>query len=296
MGEYEAILKRLDGLILARGTMMRDLTTFRIGGPADYVLHTQQAADVVRGIEACVALGVPYRVIGNGSNLLVRDEGVRGMVIVTAGGLSALSREGNAITCGAGLSLTALSREALQMGLAGLEWACGIPGTVGGACAMNAGAYGGDMKQLVTHVCALEDGAIRTYAVQDGDFGYRKSAFCAPERVVLDITLALTEDDGSATARQAEYTARRREKQPLSAYSAGSTFKRPEGHFAGALIESAGLKGARIGGAQVSTLHAGFIINTGNATADDVLRLIDHVRACVLQAHGVTLECEVKIW
>jgi UDP-N-acetylmuramate dehydrogenase len=217
-------------------------------------------------------------------------------VIVIGAGLSDVKRQGDLVIAGAGVSLTQLSRRTLEMGLMGLEWACGIPGALGGACAMNAGAYGGEMSQVLRSLRVVENGRIAEYAAKSEEFGYRVSPYSAPDRIVLSAVLELKPDDGGAADRQAEYMHRRQQKQPLSYPSAGSIFKRPPGHFAGALIESAGLKGESVGGAQVSELHAGFIINTGGATADDVLKLIDRVRERVLAVHGIELHCEPKIW
>lgn len=296
MERMDALLSQLTHMHIQRGVPMRTLTTFRLGGPADAVLHAQDGEEIRCAIAACDALQIPYYIMGNGSNLIVRDGGIRGLVIVIGPAMAAVEQQGNLLTAGAGITLTALSHEALSRNLQGLEWACGIPGTLGGACAMNAGAYGGEMKQVLYSIRVLENGRIYDCAVQEGELGYRMSAYCAPERIVLAATLALSPDDGGAKERQADYMTRRREKQPLSHPSAGSIFKRPPGCYAGALIEGAGLKGARVGGAEVSTLHAGFIVNTGDATAEDVLQLIAHVKEKVFAYAGVELACEPKIW
>jgi UDP-N-acetylmuramate dehydrogenase len=292
----DALCEQLSDLRIRRGVPMRTLTTFRLGGPADAVLFVRAEEDVLRAVNACAELGIAHHIIGNGSNLIVRDGGIRGLVVVIGQDMADIVREGDTVTAGAGIPVTELSRRTVGMGLMGLEWACGIPGTLGGACAMNAGAYGGELSHVLKCVRVLEGGRIVELIAKPEEFGYRVSPFMAPERVVLSATLSLTQDDGGAAERQEDYMRRRQAKQPLSYPSAGSVFKRPPGHFAGALIESAGLKGARIGGAQVSELHAGFIVNLGDATADDVLRLIDHIRARVREAHGVELECEPRIW
>ncbi len=284
------------GLPIERDVPMRTLTTFRLGGPADFLLRAQDEEQVLLAYCAARECGMPVYAIGNGSNLIVRDGGIRGLVIVIGERMASVAKEGTLVAAGAGIPLTDLAWEAVRLGLGGMEWACGIPGTLGGACAMNAGAYGGEMKQVLRSIRYLEDGRIIEKSVSDDEMGYRTSAYCAPGRIVLSATLSLVPDDGSATKRQEDYLARRREKQPLEYPSAGSVFKRPPGCFAGALIESAGLKGLRVGGAEVSVKHAGFIVNVGDATADDVLKLIDQVKERVLQTHGVALHCEPKIW
>ena len=294
MFNIDALSRALGSIKTEKDVPMKRLTTFRVGGAADLVAYPADEAAVLCAVNACNEQGVSYYILGNGSNILVRDEGIRGAVIVLAGG--DITQSGGTLCADAGVSLTTLSREAAARGLMGLEWACGIPGTVGGACAMNAGAYGGDMKQILTRVRVLENARVFEYTVTENDLGYRTSTLCAPARVVLGATVSLLPDDGGAHERMQEYMARRKEKQPLSAYSAGSTFKRPPGQFAGALIEGAGLKGFSIGGAQVSELHAGFVINTGAATADDILRLIEHIQETVLRVYGVVLECELKLW
>lgn len=284
------------GLPIERDVPMRTITTFRLGGPADFLLRAQDEEQVLLAYRAARELDIPVYAVGNGSNLIVKDGGIRGLVIVIGERMASVVKEGTFLTAGAGIPLTDLTWEAVKLGLGGMEWACGIPGTLGGACAMNAGAYGGEMKQIIRSIRYLEDGRIVEKSVSDDEMGYRTSAYCAPGRIVLSATLSLVLDDGGAARRQEEYLARRREKQPLEYPSAGSVFKRPPGHFAGALIESAGLKGLRVGGAEVSVKHAGFIINVGDATASDVLKLIDQVKERVLQAHGVELHCEPKIW
>ncbi len=296
MHPIDALCEQLSDLNIRRGVPMRTLTTFRLGGPADAVLFARAEEDVLRAVSACAELEIPCHMIGNGSNLIVRDGGIRGLVVVIGPDMADIVRDGDTVTAGAGISITELSRRAVGMGLMGLEWACGIPGTLGGACAMNAGAYGGEMSHVLKSLRVLEGGRIVDYMAKPEEFGYRHSPYMAPGRVVLSATLFLEPDDGGAAERQADYMQRRKAKQPLSYPSAGSVFKRPPGHFAGALIESAGLKGTRIGDAQVSELHAGFIINLGGATADDVLRLIEHVRTRVRETHGVELECEPRIW
>ena len=287
--------KALYGLPFEEYADMRAYTTFKAGGKARLLALPRNEGELVACLNAAAENGVSHYVIGNGSNILVRDGGFPGLIIKIGQGFSKLQVQGNVLSAGAGARMSVTAKTALSAGLMGLEWAAGIPGSVGGAVAMNAGAYGGEIKQALRRVRAIEDGAIHEFSVQPEELGYRKSAYCAPARIVLCAEFELLPDDGGAAARMADYAARRREKQPLSLPSAGSTFKRPEGHFAGALIEQAGLKGTRVGGAEVSTLHAGFIVNAGGATARDITDLIALVQARVFDMSGVRLEPEVKI-
>ena len=281
--------------ILVNEPMSRH-TTFRVGGPADVLFLPESGGDVARALAAAKALGVEAYVIGNGSNLIVRDSGVRGLVIGLGEGMSAVSREGNVVAAQAGATLARVSAFAQGEGLSGLEFASGIPGTLGGGCAMNAGAYGGQLSDCLIDANVLVNGEEQTWTVQDMAMGYRTSRPLREGGVVLSARFRLTPDDPQAIlARMKELNARRRDKQPLNSPSAGSTFTRPEGHFAGALIEGAGLKGRRVGGAQVSEKHAGFIVNTGGATAADILALIRVVQDAVRAKDGVALETEVRI-
>ena len=281
--------------ILVNEPMSRH-TTFRVGGPADALFLAESGGDVARALAAAKALGVEAYVIGNGSNLIVRDGGVRGLVIGLGEGMSAVSREGNVVAAQAGATLARVSAFAQGEGLSGLEFASGIPGTLGGGCAMNAGAYGGQLSDCLIDATVLVNGEEQTWTAQDMAMGYRTSRPLREGAVVLSARFRLTPDDPQAIlARMKELNARRRDKQPLNYPSAGSTFKRPEGHFAGALIEGAGLKGRRVGGAQVSEKHAGFIVNTGGATAADILALIRVVQDEVRAKDGVELETEVRI-
>ncbi len=271
-------------------------TTFRVGGPADVFFLPETGGQVARALEAARQRGVEAHVIGNGSNLIVRDGGVRGLVICLGEGMSAIAREGNTVTAQAGATLAKVAAFAQAEGLSGLEFASGIPGTLGGGCAMNAGAYGGQLSDCLIDAEVLLDGQTRWMAVDQLGMGYRTSLPLRQGGVVLSARFELKEDDPAAIlVRMKELNARRRDKQPLNYPSAGSTFKRPEGHFAGALIEGAGLKGRRVGGAQVSEKHAGFIVNAGGATASDVLALIRVVQDAVLARDGVRLETEVRV-
>lgn len=274
-----------------------ELTTFRTGGPVALVarpLYSGQLEGLCREAEAC---GVPYFILGNGSNLLIPDEGLDMLLIRLGGEFEEVyfDRSKGVMRAGAGASMAAAAKLSVAKGFMGLEWAAGIPGTVGGAIAMNAGAYGGEVKNVLRSVTVLKDGVLRALTPSEGDMGYRRSVFSYPGMVVLEAEFGLVPDDGAAKERMEEYNRRRREKQPLNYPSAGSTFKRPEGYFAGKLIEDAGLKGFRVGGAAVSEKHAGFVVNLGGATSADVLAVIEGVQRRVFDKFGVMLEPEVRI-
>ncbi len=272
-------------------------TTFQTGGPADLMLMPKSTEQISAVLRTLHEEGAPYVVIGRGSNLLVSDEGYRGAVVRLADGFDAITVEGNRVTAQAGASLKLLCLESIRAGLAGLEFAGGIPGALGGAVYMNAGAYDGEIKDFLTSVHVLD----RNFALRELDaealrLSYRHSAVSEEGYVVLDATFTLKEGDPQASLNKMnEFNARRREKQPLAWPSAGSTFKRPAGYYAGPLIEQCGLKGFCIGGAQVSEKHAGFIINTGNAASRDIYELIAHVKKTVLRETGVPLEPEVRL-
>jgi len=284
-----------DDQILENEPMSRH-TTFRVGGPADVVFLPESPEQTVRAIEAAKAVGAPCMVIGNGSNLLVRDGGIRGLVILLGEGMAAIARVENVITAWAGASLARVAAYAQASGLSGLEFASGIPGTLGGGCAMNAGAYGGQLSDCLIDAQVYLNGAVRTLTKEEMRMGYRTTLPLREGGVVLSARFELTPDDPERiAARMRELNQRRRDKQPLNFPSAGSTFKRPEGHFAGALIEQAGLKGRSVHGAQVSEKHAGFIVRTGEATAADIIQLIRIVQDEVRRTSGVTLEPEVRI-
>ncbi len=270
-------------------------TTFRIGGPAEIYAVPAGKELFIRTVLLCRELGVPCRIIGRGSNLLVSDGGLRGAVISTEG-LDDVRAEGRRITAGAGISLAKLAKAAQQASLTGLEFAAGIPGTLGGAVVMNAGAYGGEMKNvLVSAEVLLPDGSVRNIAAEELALGYRTSSIQSDGSIVLQAEMELAEGDAPAIGAQMEELAgRRRSRQPLEYPSAGSMFKRPEGYFAGKLIEDAGLRGFRVGGAQVSEKHCGFVVNRGGASARDVLALCDEVSRRVYEQFGVQLEREVR--
>ena len=278
------------------GEPMSRHTTFRVGGPADVLFMPRGPEEVRRALDAAREVGVPAVVIGNGSNLIVRDGGIRGLVIALGEGMSRIARDGNVIEAQAGASLARVAAFAQEAGLSGLEFASGIPGTLGGGCAMNAGAYGGQLSDVLIDAEVYLDGRVQTLTRDGMERGYRTTKPLREGGVVLSARFHLTPDDPDAiSARMRELNARRREKQPLNFPSAGSTFKRPEGHFAGALIEQAGLKGRSVNGMQVSEKHAGFVVKTGEATAADALALIRMVQDEVFAQFGVRLEPEVRI-
>lgn len=293
---FDRICRTLKNMDVKRDVPLSTLTSFHIGGPAALVFRPHSPEELRQAIQACSQFGSPYCILGNGTNILAPDAGYSGMVIRIDTPLTSPVFLGTNVTCPAGTSLAVLARESVQNGLSGLENLSGIPGTVGGAIAMNAGAYGAEIRHVVKSVRVLEaNGHVVDLTAKRGDFGNRTSAFCAPKRVVLVATLALSPDDGGAKERMNECTRARKAKQPLSLPSAGSVFKRPKGRFAGALIEGCGLKGTRVGGAQVSPLHAGFIVNTGNASERDVLALIELITRRVYEQTGVLLERELKL-
>ena len=268
-------------------------TTFKIGGPADVLIECGDCAKLPRLLAEIQQKNIPLTVIGKGSNLLVADEGIRGVVLLVSD--DKVSVDGGIITASAGAKLSKLCNAALESGLSGLEFAFGIPGSVGGAVYMNAGAYGGEIKQVIVSVTSItRDGKLILRSADELNLGYRTSVFKQNNEIILsaEFKLELAERN-EIKAKMDDFIARRKDKQPLEYPSAGSTFKRPEGYFAGALIEQCGLKGFSIGGAEVSTKHAGFVINKGNATCRDVMDLIQHIQKTVLSKTGVALETEV---
>lgn len=281
--------------VLENAPMSR-YTTFRVGGPADVLFFPASVEELQEALAAAKAKGIPVCLIGNGSNLIVRDGGIRGLVIALGEPFSELRVEGAQVWAQAGARLSAVAAAAQRAGLAGLEFASGIPGTLGGGCAMNAGAYGGELKDVLVWADVLLDGELHRLSRDEMEMGYRSTLPLRRGAIVLAACFELRQDDPEAIQeRMRDLANRRREKQPLNLPSAGSTFKRPEGHFAGALIEQCGLKGCTIGGAQVSEKHAGFIVNVGDATAADILNLIEHVQRVVRAQTGVHLETEVRV-
>lgn len=274
---------------------MKKHTTFKIGGCADCLVKVSSVGEISAVVSLCREYDVPFIVIGNGSNLLVGDGGIRGVVIKTED-MSACRVQDEYIYADCGVTLTRLASAAMKNSLSGLEFAGGIPGTLGGGIYMNAGAYGGELADVVESVTYMDGGGdIKTAARGELNMGYRKSMFTDSDYIILSCVMKLKHDSiENIREKMLEYSRRRLEKQPLTQPSAGSTFKRPEGCFAGKLIEDAGLKGFSIGGAQVSTKHSGFVINTGCATAKDVMDVIDHVQKKVDGQFGIKLEPEVR--
>ncbi len=275
---------------------MRDYTTFRAGGPADLLVSPKSAEQIRAVLQMCRQLEVPVTLLGNGSNVLVRDGGIRGAALRLGSEFSQIQIEGSMVIAQAGAKLAAVVSAALNAGLVGMEFAGGIPGSVGGGIYMNAGAYGGELSQVLHSALVLTADLEMVQMPSEAlSLSYRHSALMENGALVLEGRFCLKPGD-TAAAREylRELAARRREKQPLDLPSAGSTFKRPAGHYAGALIESAGLKGFSIGGAQVSEKHAGFVVNRGGSAAD-ILALIRHVQECVSAQSGIWLEPEVLI-
>lgn len=276
---------------------MARYTTFRIGGAVEVLCEPESREEVCGLVSLLKDKNEPYTIIGNGSNLLVSDAGIDGVVIRIARRMNKAEVLGEKISAESGILLSELSSVAAKAGLTGLEFASGIPGTLGGAIYMNAGAYGGEIGALIETVTYIsEDGAIKTSGREELSFGYRKSSFSENGGILLGCILALSEGNEKEIRKKMQELAKKRaEKQPLSYPSAGSAFKRPEGYFAGALIEEAGLKGFRIGGAGISEKHAGFLVNYGGATAKDVRAVIRYVQETVQEKSGVFLEPEIRM-
>mgnify|MGYP002705380406 FL=1 len=284
------------GIPLAEQEPMTRRTTFGIGGPA-LLLRPRSRAELQAAMTLCREAGEEPFILGRGSNLLVSDSGISRPVIHLDGDFTAITREGNTLRCGAGASLIAVCRAADENGLSGIEWGYGIPGSLGGGVYMNACAYGGELRDVLTEVTFLDEaGEYRTLPAAELSLSYRHSIFeDRPGTVIVGAVLTLTPGDPAAIrAAMEDYMSRRREKQPLEYGSAGSTFKRPVGNYASALVDQCGLKGLSVGGAEVSRKHAGFIINRGGATAADVRELIAEVQRIVREKTGYTLECEIK--
>lgn len=275
---------------------MKNHTTFKIGGPAQYYVTPESVTQIQEVVSLCRDMNIPLHVIGNGSNILVGDDGVDGVVLALFNTFSDYEIKDNVITAQAGMSLIKLAVIALREGLTGLEFASGIPGSVGGAVYMNAGAYDGQMKDVVTSVTVLDEaGNIRILGRDELDMGYRTSVVAKHNMIVLQVIIELKAGDKEQIKdRMNQLSELRKQKQPLEYPSAGSAFKRPEGYFAGKLIADAGLKGYSIGGAAVSEKHAGFVVNMGGATAKDVVELTDYIKKRIIEQFGVTLELEIK--
>lgn len=292
----QTLASRCPDLELREQEPMARHTSFRVGGPVKLMALPRTAVQAAEAVRTAADLGVVPFYMGNGSNLLVSDAGYDGFIVKPAGELDLVREENGRLAAGGAVLLSRLANTALNRGLTGLEFAHGIPGSLGGGVTMNAGAYGGELCQVISSVTCLNlSGEVETIPAERCAFSYRHSAFSGGERLILGAEFLLQQGErNEIKARMDELARRRREKQPLEYPSAGSTFKRPKGYFAAALIEECGLKGHTIGGAQVSEKHAGFLINKDGATCDDLRKLIDYVRETVLRERGVLLELEVK--
>ena len=283
---------------LKEGELLSNHTTFRIGGAAKYFAVPKNEEEIMEAVDFAIVKGLPQYILGKGSNVLFPDEGYSGVVIEIGAGMEKVERIGDTgIRAQAGVSLSSLAAFAAREGLAGLEFAGGIPGPIGGAVTMNAGAYGGEMKDVIVSAKVMdEDGGVKVLSCDELELGYRTSIVQKKQLIVLEAEFSLQPGETEAIqSTMKELNAKRREKQPLEYPSAGSTFKRPEGYFAGKLIEDAGLRGYRVGDAQVSEKHCGFVVNRGKATCAEVLQLIEEVQKKVKEQFGVQLEPEVRI-
>lgn len=286
-----------DDVNIYKDEPMNRHTSFRIGGNADCFCEVKNIQALRNVILACKKYSIPYFILGLGSNLLVSDSGIRGVVIKLGGEFNAITLlDENTVRCGTGVTLAGLCVFARKMSLGGLEFAWGIPGSVGGAVYMNAGAYGGEIKDVVTGSGYMDsDGNISKMSASEHDFSYRHSAYSDKNYIITDVTFRLeNKSQDEIIYRMEELMNRRKTKQPLNRPSAGSVFKRPEGHFAAALIEECGLKGYSVGDAQVSEKHSGFIVNNGNASAQDVKELIEYIKKTVKDKKGIDLCREIK--
>ena len=293
---YNRMMDIIDEKRIYTDEPMKKHTTFRVGGNADFFVIPKTVEEVKQTIMLCVEQDMPYYILGNGSNLLVGDKGYRGVVIQIYKEMNNIFVDDQKIKVQAGALLSKIGSVALEAGLTGFEFAAGIPGTMGGAVVMNAGAYGGEMKDVLEEVTVLtKEGEVLILSKEQLDMGYRTSVVAKKDYIVLKATIALELGDRDAIkARMDELKVQRTTKQPLEFPSAGSTFKRPEGYFAGKLIQDAGLRGFQVGGAQVSEKHCGFVINKGDATAADIVELMKQVSERVKEKFGVELEPEVK--
>lgn len=295
--QADSLFECLPGELFRVGEKLAEYTTIKVGGPARLYYSVRDEREVALLLKEAKDKGIPVLVMGNGSNLLISDAGFEGLVIHFGSSFAQISLEGTTMVAQAGAPLMGLSRLAMENGLTGLEFASGIPASMGGAALMNAGAYGGEMSQVITRLdCLDRSGKPLSLSGQDFQYGYRTSRMMKEGLIVVRATLELQPGDPEAIrALVRDYTERRRSKQPLTYPSAGSFFKRPPGYFAGALIEQCGLKGLKVGGAEVSGLHCGFLINTGGATASDFVHLASLVQRHVRQQFGVSLEPEVRV-
>ncbi len=280
-----------------KNAKMNGYTSFKIGGPADLLAFPSTKEELAGLLECVRKEKEPLTIMGNGSNLLVRDKGIRGLVVKLGNGLKEMTWDGAVLKAGAGVSLAAVSQKAASLGLTGMEFAVGIPGSLGGAVFMNAGAYNGEMKNVVKTVMVLTaTGEFSTYCNSGLDFSYRHSILQGTDNIVVEVELSMQKGNPETIkADMDDFTQRRITKQPIDLPSAGSMFKRPTGYYAAALIDEAGLRGYRVGDAQVSEKHTGFVVNVGKATAQDVLQLIKDVQKKVYIHCGVRLEPEVRV-
>lgn len=298
MNHYKEFLSVLNqkGIAFESNVLLNAYTSFRIGGPCDVMVYPVGVEQTRESILACLQFDLPYFILGKGTNLLVDDAGYRGVILSTESLQELYLSKDGTICAGAGVPLSSVCRFALEHSLTGLEFAFGIPGSVGGAAYMNAGAYGGEMKDIVTcceHITS--QGVVQRFCTEDLHYSYRTSVYAENDYCITNVYLSLKHGDyHEIETRMNELLQRRKDKQPLSYPSAGSTFKRPVGGYASALIEECGLKGKMIGGAQVSEKHSGFVINTGDASCGDVEALIREIQRVVLEQKGITLHCEVK--
>ena len=294
---YKSLLDILDKEEIFLDEPMKNHISFKVGGPADFLVKPKNEEQIKKLVTLLKEENIPYIIVGNGSNLLVKDGGIRGVVIKIADNFNHFEVKDKTVFAQSGALLSFMGKAVLNNNLTGFEFAAGIPGTLGGAIAMNAGAYGGEMKDMVKSVRLMdEEGNIFELKNEEMEFGYRKSILSKKDYIVLSAILELQEGNHDEIKnRMRELTKSRVTKQPLNLPSAGSTFKRPEGHFAAKLIEDSGLKGLTLGKAQVSDKHAGFVVNLGNVKAKDILDLIDVVKSTVYSKFGVMLEEEVKI-
>jgi UDP-N-acetylmuramate dehydrogenase len=294
---HDYFIKFMDKENVLLNEPMKNHTSFKIGGPADLLVIPQNIEEIQRIISICRMEKAPFFIMGNGSNLLVRDKGLRCVVVKIAENLSRVTIKEEKVVAQAGVLLSFLSKKILQASLKGFEFASGIPGTLGGAVSMNAGAYGGEMKDVVESCKVISgEGELLEFQISDLKMGYRTSIIQEKNYIVVEVTLKLEEGNYEEIKKILdELTVQRTSKQPLHLPSAGSVFKRPPGYYAGKLIQDCNFKGVKIGGAQVSDLHSGFIVNVNNATAEDVIKLIQCIQCEVKKQFGVDLQTEVKI-
>lgn len=299
MNEITTLLKKeTPNSIIIEDAEMKEYTSFKAGGKASLLVVPQSVSELKQTVHLIASREIPFMIMGNGTNLLIRDGGYHGVVIRLSAPLAQINVEGNVVSAGAGASLAVVARTAMEAGLSGLEFASGIPGSLGGGIFMNAGAYGGELKDVTTSVQVLDRKGehITVLSSDEMMFGYRHSKLMETGGIVLSASFSLKNGEKQQiAATMKEYTDRRNQKQPMDLPSAGSFFKRPEGHFAGKLIQDAGLAGLTVGGAQVSTKHCGFLVNQEDATATDIITLMHLVQATVLDQSGILLEPEVRI-